>query len=254
LVPNGALVRHRHPRQIFCQRLDRGTPDLVQGNAKYLSGATLTPDGKWVLFLSSDPDLGPTDKAKMVRVPLGAGSAEFVSEFAYASGLSRMDCPSKVSPGSCVLSAGESNQMVFYALDPVHGPGRELYRTGIQAANYLSWKISPTGSTIAISSPDQLHGKIRFIDLARQREHDTALPEGIDLWDLNWTADGNALLASAAQICQYRIVRIELDGKVSTLANFGVHEIDAIFPLPDGRRLAFSQRTLENNVWLVDNF
>jgi len=167
-----------------------------------------------------------------------------------------MDCPQKAASGACVLSAGESNQMVFYALDPEHGPGKELYRTAMGAADLLSWKISPDGSTIAISSSDQLHGKIRFIDLTRQQEHDAALPEGIAVLDLNWTADGKALLAAARQTRsdEYEIVRIELDGKVSQLANFGVHEIYAIFPSPDGRHLAFSRRTLENNVWLLDNF
>jgi Tol biopolymer transport system component len=243
-------------RQIFRERLDRNKPDLFQGNAKYLSRATLTPDGKWVLFLSSDPDLGPKDKPQLMRVPAGGGPPEFVTTLASTNPLSDIDCPSKISSGSCVLSAGESNQLVFYALDAEHGPGKELYRTGIGAADFLSWKISPDGSTIAISSSDQLHGKIRFIDLARQQEHDAALPQGIEAKDLNWTADGKALLAAArqTQTDQYVIVRIELDGKASTLANFGVHQVYSIFPSPDGRHLAFTQRTLENNVWLVDNF
>jgi Tol biopolymer transport system component len=234
--------------QIFRQRLDRDTPDLVQGSAKYdVGGATLTPDDKWVLFVSRDPDLQPTDKPKLMRVPVGGGSAELVP----VATLPGVDCPA--SSGSCILGAAESNQLVFDALDPEHGPGRELYRSGFPAANDFSSKISPDGSTIAISSNDQLHGKIRFIDLARRQEHDAALSEGIDIFALDWTADGKALLASATQTGQNMIVRIELDGKVTTLANFGVHQVFWIASSPDGRHLAFSQRTQENNVWLVDN-
>jgi serine/threonine protein kinase/Tol biopolymer transport system component len=243
-------------RQIFRQRLDHDKPDLVQGNAKYLGRATLTPDGKWVLFASTDPDLGPKYKPRLMRAPAGGGPAEFVTTFASTTASSEMDCPSRVTSGSCVLSAGESNQLVFYALDPEHGPGKELYRTSIGAADVLSWKISPDGSTIAISSSDQLNGKIRFIDLAREQEHDAALPQGIEAGDLNWTADGKALLAAAkqTQTGQHLIVRIELDGKASTLANLGVHEVYSIFPSPDGHHLAFARRSLESNVWLVDNF
>ena len=233
--------------QIFRQRLDRDTPDLVQGNAKYdVGGATLTPDGKWVLFREAS-----TDKSKLMRAPVGGGSAELVATFADASWW--VDCPSNISSGSCILGAGESNQLVFNALDPARGPGRELYRTGIRAADDVHAKISPDGSTIAISSNDQLHGKIRFIDLARRQEHDAALSEGIDVVALDWTPDAKALLASAAQTGQNMIIRIELDGKVSTLANLGVHEVFWITTSPDGRHLAFSQRTQENNVWLVDN-
>ena len=242
--------------QIFRQRLDRDNPDLFQGNGKYNGNATLTPDGKWVLFLSSDPDLGPKDKPKLMRAPVVGGLGDFVTTFADNSTSSAMDCPTKNSLGSCVLSASESSRLVFYALHPEHGRGKELYRTLLGTAELLSWKLSPDGSSIAISSADQLRGRIRFIDLARQQEHDASLPEGIEVRDLSWTADGKALLASArqTQTDQHLLVRIELDAKVSTLANFGVHEIYAIFPSPDGHHLAFSQRTLDNNVWLVDNF
>ena len=241
-------------RQIFRRPLDRDKPESVQRDGTYLSGATLTPDGKWVLFFSSNPDLGRADKPKLMRMPVVGGAAEFVTTLADDSPSSSIDCPSKASAGSCVLSTRESNQLVFYALDPEHGPGRRLYGSGIGAADLLSWKISPDGSSIALSSLDQLHGKIRFIDLARQQQHDVALPEGIGVLDLSWTADGRALLASAMQDGKHSIVRIELDGKVSILANLGVHEIYAIIPSPDGRHIAFSQRTLESNVWLVDNF
>jgi Tol biopolymer transport system component len=241
------------PRQIFRLPLDGRQPEIVQGNGKYLSNATLSPDEKWILFVSSDPDLGTSYKPKLMRMPAGGGGAEFVARLADSSPSSAMDCAAKVSSVSCTLSAGESSQLAFYALDPEHGQGRELDRTDIRAADYLNWKISRDGSRIAISSTDRLPGKIRVIDLIRKQEHDIALPEGIAVSELTWTADDKALLALATEAHQGVIVKIELNGKFSTLTNLATHELSGIIPSPDGHHLAFSQRTLENNVWLVAN-
>jgi Tol biopolymer transport system component len=92
------------------------------------------------------------------------------------------------------------------------------------------------------------------IDLTRNQEHTLQLAKGSEVSDLAWTADGNALFGLVSQSHKSAIARIDLDGKMRILLDRGIHDLGSPAASPDGRHLAFSQRTLENNVWLLDNF
>ena len=118
----------------------------------------------------------------------------------------------------------------------------------------LNWSVSPDGSRIAIASLDQLKDQVRILDLANASEHDLQLPPRWYIWSLSWAKDGKALFA-AVGFTDYMIVRIELDGKTHVLLDKGrEHWLSAPIPSPDGRHLAFSQQTFENNAWLLENF
>jgi Tol biopolymer transport system component len=164
-----------------------------------------------------------------------------------------LDCPVH-SASSCVLSSLDHGQLLFRALDPEHGPGKELYRTAMNTPEILNWKLSPDGSTIAVVSPDQFPGQLKMIDLTRHQEHTLQLAKGSEVSDLAWTADGKALFGLVSQSHKSALARIDLDGKMHLLLDRGIHELENPSSSPDGRHLAFSQRTLENNVWLLDNF
>ena len=65
-----------------------------------------------------------------------------------------------------------------------------------------------------------------------------------------WAGDGDALFVSTG----YKIVRIGLDGKTSVLLDRGRNQrYISTFASPDGRYLAFSQRTFEANMWMLQN-
>jgi Tol biopolymer transport system component len=120
--------------------------------------------------------------------------------------------------------------------------------------NDLNWSISADGSRIAITSGDQLRGQVRILNLADGAEHNLQLPAGWYVWSLTWTPDGKALFA-AVQSTNYLVVRIEADGKTRVLLDKGrEHWLFAPISSPDGRHLAFSQQTFENNVWLFEHF
>lgn len=242
--------------QIFRQHLNQDSAELlVQGLNDYSEDARLTPDGTWILYWSHaerDPSIGSPIELK--RVPSSGGASEAVLK-TPSSPMIRVDCP-RNPPASCVFSHDEQDQMVFYALDPLHGLGKELARTKTGSVDHLSLTISPDGLSIAISGSGQLFGGIRIIDLGNQKERQVPLPEGLRyLTSLAWTADGKALLACAyRQTNSHPILRIELDGKIHLLEDRGIHAVANLVPSPDGQHLAFCQRTLENNVWLLENF
>ena len=124
--------------------------------------------------------------------------------------------------------------MIFYALDPVQGRGKELARTRLAQPADLNWKVSPEGLRIAVFRGDQPRGQVRIVDLQNGTERNLQLPHGWAIWSLRWAADGNALFA-AAQSTEYLIVRIDLDGK-STRTPQSRQESVAWFSLPVTRR------------------
>src|SRR5271155_6090213 len=107
-----------------------------------------------------------------------------------------LHCPSRAT-GSCVLSRGAHGEVAFYALDPVQGQGKELARTKLPLPTDINWSLSSDGSRVAVKSKDQLPERIRILDLRTGTERDLQLPSGWSIWYTSWSADGNALYASA---------------------------------------------------------
>ena len=238
--------------RIFRQSLDQEDAVVFQAGSKYVGAAVVAPEGKGVLYWSLDPDAGDNSPANLFRVPVSGGAAEQVLSVASYAAIG-LDCPTR-SASSCVLSSLDHGQLLFRALDPEHGPGKELYRTAMNTPEFISWKLSPDGSTIAVVSSDQLRGQLKMIDLTKNQEHTLQLANDSVVSDLAWTADGKALFGMVTQAHRSTIARIDLDGKIHMLLDRGIHELTNPTSSPDGRHLAFSQRTLENNVWLLDNF
>jgi Tol biopolymer transport system component len=239
--------------QMFKQQLGQGTAEpLIQGPEDEMS-AKLSPDGNWILYESISHDLGgaPPTTTRLMRLPALGGTPEKVMDLGEND--SDFGCPSQ-SGTSCVLGRSEQGQLVFYAMDPVRGLGKELARTKLGPP--ADWSISPDGLRIAISGWDQLPEKVRVLDLRNGTERTLPLPHGWILWAHDWAADSNALFAAAqSKSTGYMIVRIELDGKISVLLDRGRSQwLGSPCPSPDGRHLAFSQQTFENNAWLLENF
>jgi len=74
------------------------------------------------------------------------------------------------------------------------------------------------------------------------------------LGSLDWSADGNSLLASWHNYDRESgLLKVALDGKVSVLlrsSNFIAYAV----PSPDGRSLAISEVSPAKNAWQIENF
>jgi len=239
--------------QIYRQQLGQDTAEpLVQASGDD-SDAEMSPDGRWILYWSHAHGSLPPTTARLMRVRVSGGSPEQVLE-ARKDVTTDFHCPAGHA-SYCVLSRWEQGQLLFYALDPVAGQQKELVRTKIGSPiHHVAWSISSDGFGIAIASQDQLRGQVRVLDFRNGTERDIPLPRNWIVWNLSWEADRNALFASA-QTTGYFIARIGLDGTTHTLLDRGrVQWLSYPCPEPNGRYLAFSQRTSESNAWLLENF
>jgi serine/threonine protein kinase/Tol biopolymer transport system component len=237
--------------QIYRQQLDQETAErLIQGPDDEKS-AELSPDAAWILYWTT----GVGGKSlptvtRLMRLPASGGSPEQVLEAPIETTPS-FDCPSR-SGSFCVFGRLEQGHMSFYALDPIHGLGKEVART--QGAPNHPFAISPDGAGIAVVIGDRPLTQVHILNLRNGTERSFGLPEGLRIWSINWTADGSALFA-AAQSSEYVIARIELDGKTRVLLNRGRDQwLGYASPSPDGRHLAFTEQTFESNSWLLENF
>jgi eukaryotic-like serine/threonine-protein kinase len=240
--------------QVFRQQMEQDTAEPLIKGPDDETGAELSPDGAWILYWSTTPAVGdsPPITARLMRFPVSGGSPEQVLE-ARIDAATDFHCSSH--PGSsCILSRWEQGQLIFYALDPVQGQGKDLARTKLGLPTQLAWSVSPEGARVAVASSDQLREQVRILDLRNGTERNLQLPHGWRISDPRWAANGNALFA-AARSTVYFIARIDLDGTTRVLLDQGTnHWLSSTCPSPDGRRLAFSQQTFESNVWLLENF
>jgi eukaryotic-like serine/threonine-protein kinase len=243
--------------EIFRQQLGQDTAEpLIQGPVGVNAGvAEMSPDGRWILYWLWSPSTKTSSVSQAVmRIPVAGGSPEKILEL-HPDWTTYSHCPSRT--GSCVLSRWEKGQLIFYALDPDRGQGKELARTKLALSESGWWSVSPDGLRIAISDKDQLPEQVRILDLRNGTERNLPLPRGWKLWQHNWAADSNALFAGAQfKSTGNMIIRIELDGKTRVLLDGGRSQWLGICcpSSPDGRHLAFSQWTDQSNAWLLENF
>jgi hypothetical protein len=188
---------------------------------------------------------------RLMRVPASGGSPEQVLE-APVDPMISFGCPSQLS-SPCVISRGEQGQLIFYALHPLQGQGKEIIRTKLGQGNDLEWRISPDGSHIAIASGAQLREQIRILDLQNGTERNLSLPKGWSLYGFSWAADAKALFAGVPST-EFLISRLDLDGNTHVMFKRVVPWIGGPISSPDGRRLAYFEGTVDDNYWLLENF
>jgi Tol biopolymer transport system component len=247
------------PWGIFKQAIDGEMVEAVVTAREVSGGARITPDGSWMLYQAKNWDKKqgaiPLDPVKVMRIPIAGG----VPELVLTGALSGLGCASSHGNLCAFAERGaDSRQLIFTALDPLKGRGRELARLEISPNDSYTWNLSPDGTRIAVLQ--HRDSGITIIHLSgghRQR----VLVRG---WDPNsqqrlagvmwWTADGKGLIAGSLFNRGSVLLHIDLKGNATVLwqresspGTFGV-------PSPDGRRLAMSAWDMSSNLWMIDNF
>jgi serine/threonine protein kinase len=238
--------------QIFKQRLDKDTPELLFNGPDDQMSAELSPDAAWILYWSVAHEAKrEVTTQKLMRFPASGGSPDQVLE-TPVDPMVDFKCPSRTS-SSCLISRAGQGQLIFYKLDHSQGQEKEVIRTKLGQASDLDWSISPDGLEIAVVSAAELREQVRVLDLQKGTERNLRLPKRWSVGHVAWAAEGKALFAGV-QSSGFLIARIDWEGKTRILLERKNGWLGRPCPSPDGRRLAYSQQTVDSNVWLLENF
>jgi eukaryotic-like serine/threonine-protein kinase len=247
--------------QIFTQQLGKDGPEPLVPASDDQTGAQPTPDGRWILYYSTQyAENDSLAGTRLMRLATSGAVSEQVLRAQGPPGLATFifDCPRQPS-GSCVISRFDQGRLVFYALDPIQGQGREVARTRFEQTNVENWSISPDGSRIAVVNVNPQGKQISVLELGdgSQRgpgEREIPLPAEWRVFSFGWARQGNGFFATVAAP-DYQIVRIGLDGKTSVLLDRARDAwLGDVAASADGLHLAFNQQTFEANVWLLEEF
>ena len=230
---------------IYRQSLGEASPQLLVMGSGIVERASVTPDGKWLLYLRRDT---ANASELVMRIPIAGGVSQLVSSVKPNS---QILC-ARPSSHVCALAEATDDQreLIITELDPLKGRGQTLTRFALDPKD-SGWfvDLSPDGSRIAaIRGPS---GPIYILPLSgRATEAQLRVKGWSNLRSLNWAADGNSLFVGAGG--DGTILHVDLDGNATVLQKnaflFGVKAS------PDGRHLAIPEHTMDRNLWLLENF
>jgi len=238
----------------FEQALDQRMAAPLTSGPGYKGYLRSSPDGIWLLYFLFVGGWGQPNGPTLMRAPISGGAAQTVVTARRDSNFFCARSPARL----CVLSEWEDKQLVFYALDPIEGKGRELARIAVNPVNGDQWGVSPDGSRIAVLVPGGLgeqKGHIRVLSLAGDAPRDVALAGGSGLHSVSWAADGKGWFVCGRSASIGILLYMDLEGRAYPLRQQpGFDYFYCGCPSPDGRHLVFPELTATQNVWMIEGF
>jgi Tol biopolymer transport system component len=246
---------------IFKQGLDQADAQPVVTGADSKSSPVMSPDGFWILYLSSaSAQVNATTPVRIMRVPTSGGAPQLVLEGRDINGFACAQPPAT----NCVFSeeTPDATQVIFSGFDPAHGRGQELTRINLPRPNPgYAWDLSPDGSRLAYAQYDLREGRIQILPLAGGEAHEVYVKGRSSFVSLNWAADGKGLLIGVQVgtliASGSPLLYVDLEGRAEDLwqqAPGGVWWGTWGVPSPDGRHLALLGYGFDSNVWMLENF
>jgi len=230
---------------------------IVAGAPGLVLGASVSPDGKWILIRVFRIPGGLFEPPQIMRVPTAGGSPEFITTLPSWSGIFCAKSPSNL----CVLvePAKDEKQMVVTTFDPVEGRGPELMRYDIgpfpTKEGFPLFDISPDGTRFAVRR--HTDGPIEILSLKGQLLKVIRTKELNLVGDMGWTPDGKGLLVcnTNKEAVEFLHVGEQGDIKVLWTSNEGNSSSCDLPASPNGHHLALNvDKKSGSNIWMIENF
>jgi Tol biopolymer transport system component len=240
------FLSNRNKRwELFRQAIDSDAADRIVAGR----GASMSPDGTYVLYLVRVDEKEPNGEHRLMRVPIAGGAP-----VELARGRGGPPGCAKLPVKLCVMAIRSSDhkQLVFSALDLEKGLGRELLRFDLNPDKGFTWALSPDGSRIAVLQT--MDAAIHVLSLAGGLPRDISPPGRARMDMVAWTADGKGFFVSSRENNGWALLHVGLNGTVQTLWQAEGSRGMSGKASPDGRYLAIRNWLYTGNVWLADNF
>ncbi len=226
---------------IFSQSLDRHDPDLIVSMTGSNMRPTPTPDGQWLLFLHNDV---PRGKRTVYRL---STRNKFPEPLSSAGEITEFHCP--LVHGDCVaMQRIEDGGANFFILDPQRGKGRLLLGASGKLRPILDWDVSPDGGSLVMDTASDV--PLHVVSLDTGTISDVPFHSRRRTKAVNWTADGRGFFISSLTQSGDEVSFVDREGNATSLAATTVGTWSV--PSPDGKHVAFIDRSLDSNVWLLN--
>ena len=232
---------------IYKQSLDEDSPHLL-ALSEFVGEPRVTPDGRWVLYISSAESRNASDTRDLMRVPVDSGEPQMVSRVRANSRILCSRPPAEI----CAIAEPDVEQthLIIKSLDAMEGRGTELARLPLDP-HETGWSadLSVDGSRIAaLKSPTS---PISIVNLYDKTTTTIAVKNWSNLRSLRWAADGKGLFVGAG-FSPGSLIYIDLAGNANMLWPHASPFRSS--PSPDGRHLAVTDHTMDRNLWMIENF
>jgi serine/threonine protein kinase len=225
------------------------TPESDQG---FTGNVSLSPDGTSIFYMLAQKNGDLQTPVKLMEVPITGGTPRLIwTTNNYEKGLHCSRSPATL----CAIAerSPDHNSLIFSAFDPETGRGRLLGESKTDGSDAGQWDLSPDGNRIVILKGKD--GPIQIISLNGDPLREFTVKGWSQLRNLDWTADGKGLFISSLNDTGSLLLRVDLHGAANILwENPGGVGATYGLPSPDGHRLAMMGWTVDNNMWMMENF
>ncbi len=236
---------------LFKQSVGDRSAKVLQASPRAEYMARLTPDGQSILYFAYQPTEGPM-RQELFRLHFQGGAPEKVPA---VGAISDFRCSGPAGK-RCAMRSVEQGQQVFYELNPTLGRGRELLRAEWSPGLRQDWDISSDGREISMERWNPEEARIRRTRLenntAPERLPDVVVSGWSRIADINYSPDGKGWFASAEAPVGATLLYVDSQGTARVLQRLDYGSWGV--PSPDGRRLAFTDRIMLANAWMIDQF
>jgi len=209
-----------------------------------------SPDGQWVLYTNKAEKSGSVVWTRLMRVAMSGGEPETVLTADLYGPPACSNPPARL----CAIAEQSPHlkQLVFTAVDPQSGRGRELTRFDMDVKGDYVWALSPDGNHIALLNT--VEGPIHILSFDGKAAQEVKVKGWNSLDSVAWAANGTSLYTSARTQRGSVLLHVDLRGNSQVLWQQEGGRGTYAIPSPDGRHLAIKSWTLDSNIWVMENF
>jgi len=237
-------------QEIYRQSPNGDPPELLVRDSTSPGPATVSPDGKWVLYVRGHT--APSEPAQLMRVPIAGGVPQTVACLQHIGGEPQCSRP---PAGICAVfeRTQDRKEMAVTAFDPLKGLGAELTRIAIDS-NVENWSayFSPEGTRIALVLGAT--NRIKIFTIRGKLIHEIQVNGLSGLTSSSWAPDGKALFVSGHVPWGYALLQVSLDGQTHPIIENHAPDVMGAVPSPDGRHIALFAAGDNGNMWMMENF
>jgi hypothetical protein len=223
---------------IFAQAPGADEARLLSDYEGMTGQARVTPDGSAVLFVVGPSLLSHSQRIMRVGVD-GGDPAEVVSGHFLDGGARCAVAPAML----CAIAERHDNgeHVIFSALNPVSGRGRELARVDADDFRELRWDLSPDGTRIAVA--DAKGADVRIVMIGGPAAERISVSGAHGLRHVSFTSDSRGVIVPAVNDQGVSVISVALQGSAQVLWEQQGALDAAGMPSPDGQHVAVWVRT-----------